>query len=161
MTLDPGDEKALADIAKHGFHALHILAEGDEPAYTFSIGFTETLNAPEAVIFGLKRELMHNMLWETFRQLQAGRVMTDGQHRTGLIEGFDCIARPVHPSWHREYLGTAIWHARYRTGSDEFNAFQIFWAGAQQGLFPWEAGCDPFVVSQQPALYLPRGGGLA
>lgn len=161
MNLDPIDKKLLADIAEHGFQALHIHPEGDEPAYTFSIGFTETLSAPEVVIFGLRRELMHNMFWETFRQLQAGKVMADGQLCSDLIEGFDCIARPVHPSWNYKYLGSAIWHARYRTGSDAVSAFQLFWPGAQQGLFPWEAGCDPFVISQQPALYLPDVVGLA
>ena len=161
MILDSVDRKLLADIAAHGFQALHIPTEGDEPAYTFSIGFTATLNAPEVVVFGLRRELMHNMLWETFRQLRAGKVLTDGQHWSGPLEGFDCIARPVHPSWNYKYLGSAIWHARYRTGSDAVSAFQLFWPGAQQGLFPWEAGCDPFVIDQQPALYLPYAVGLA
>ena len=161
MKLDASDKKLLADIDKFGFHALHIFAEGDEPAFTFSIGFTETLNSPEVVIFGLKRELMHDMLWEIFRQIQAGKALADGERWSGLIEGFDCVSRPVHPSWNQEYLGTAIWHRRYRTRRDDVTAFQLFWPGAQQGLFPWEPDRDPFVISRQPALYFPREKGAA
>jgi len=161
MNLDPSDEKLLADIEEHGFHALHILAEGDLPAFSFSVGFTETLNAPEVVICGLRRELMHNMLWEAFRQIKAGKTLSDGERWRGLIEGFDCISRPVHPSWNIEYLGYAIWHHQYRTRSRDVRAFQLFWPGAQQSLLPWQQGCDSFVISQQPLLYLPREIGLA
>lgn len=161
MKLEPSDQELLNDIEEHGFQALHIFAEREEPAFTFSIGFTESLRSPEVIIFGLNRELMHNMLWEVFRQLKAGKAMADGVCWSHLIDGFDCISRPVHPSWTRKYLGTAIWHQRYRTGNDEVTAFQLFWPGAQQGLFPWEAGCDSFVIGQQPALYLPDLVGIA
>ncbi|MGH7024610.1 MAG: DUF4262 domain-containing protein [Caulobacteraceae bacterium] len=161
MKLDPVDKKLLNDVAEFGFQALHILAEGDHPSFTFSIGFTETLGSPEVIVFGLKRELMHNMLWELFRQIQAGAMLEDGARWGNLIEGFDCVSRPVHPDWNREYLGSAIWYRRYRTGRDDVTAYELLWPGAQQGLYPWETGCDPFVISSQPALYLPRTKGLA
>jgi hypothetical protein len=161
MTRDPSDLRLLDDVAEHGFHALHIFAEGDEPAFSYSIGFWETLNAPEVIIFGLRRELMHSMLWEMFRQVRAGKVLADGDKWSDLIEGFDCVSRPVHPDWISEYFGYGLWHHRYREGRGDLKAFQIFWPGARQGLFPWDAGCDQFVRDQQPSLYLPRIVGIA
>ena len=40
-------------------------------------------------------------------------------------------------------------------------AYQLFWPGAEQGLFPWEKGCVQFVRDCQPSLYLPRVVGIA
>ncbi len=156
MTLDDTDRKLLDDIAEHGFQGLHIPEEDGLPAFTFSVGFEETLGAPEVIIFGLRRDLMHNMLWEMFHQLKAGAVLADGASWSDLLGGFDCVSRPVHPTWIPEYFGTAIWHRRYRTGRDDLTGFQLFWPGAQQGLLPWVSGCDQIVRDLQPSLYLPR-----
>lgn len=40
-------------------------------------------------------------------------------------------------------------------------AYQVFWPGAVQGLFPWESECVDEVRELQPLLYLPRVTGLA
>ena len=53
---------------------------------------------------------MHSMLWSVFRQIEAGRAPEDNQRWSGLIEGYDCIARAVHPTnIVREYLNSAMW----------------------------------------------------
>ena len=156
MSLDPTDLRTIDDVANYGWHCLHVAAEGDLPGFSFSVGFWETLNAPEVIIFGLRHELTHEILWEVFRQIQAGKTLVDGERWTGLIEGFDCISRPVHPSQIDEHFGVAIWYRRYRTGLDDLRAFQMFWPGKLQGLFPWEAGCDEDVRAAQALLYRAR-----
>jgi len=35
-------------------------------------------------------------------------------------------------------------------------AFQVVWPGAQQGFYPWDEGCDLYVIDYQPALYETR-----
>jgi hypothetical protein len=62
----------------------------------------------------------------------------------------------VHPSQLKEYFGNAIWYRRYRTGHSDLAAFQMFWPGKIQGLYPWQPGCDSIVVERQPLLYTAR-----
>lgn len=154
--MDPSDRKTIEDVAKHGWQCLHIPSDAEGPGFSFSVGFWETLRAPEVIVFGLDRSLMHNMLWEMFHQIRGGNNLADGVHWTNLIEGHDCISRPVHDSQISEYLGMAIWYLRYKTGRTDITAYQLFWPGKQDGLFPWDTGCNEAVREGQPALYLER-----
>ena len=149
-------------IAEHGWYGMHVMAEGDFPGFSYSIGFWESIAAPEFLIYGLSRELTHSMLWEIFRQLKAGRTLTDGGRISGLLEGFDCIARPVHMSHFDEHVSSALWYRRRKLGSSGgLEVWQMFWPGTRQGLFPWEPGCATQVIDHQPLLYLPKETGLA
>lgn len=160
--LDAAEQKLVDDVEKYGFHSLNVGAGNDEPGFRYSIGFWETIGAPDILVFALDSKLTHNMLWEMFRQLKAGAKLADGARWPNLIEGFDCISRPVHPSQMREYFGFGLWYHRYRgVDPDTLKAYQLFWPGAKQGLFPWESGCVAEVIADQPLLYLPRKSGLA
>jgi len=159
--LNEFEQRMVASIAEHGWYAMHVLADGDFPGFTYSIGFWESANAPEFLIYGLPKKLMHSMLWEMFRQLKAGRRVRDGEPISDLIEGFDCIMRPIHVSHIREHIGSALWYQRHRLGNDRgLQAWQIFWPGKEQKLFPWEAGCNEDVRGWQPLLYLPKEQGV-
>jgi hypothetical protein len=58
----------LENIDVHGWFALHVFdPEGLEPQFSYSVGFTQTLGTPEFVVFGLPKDLRHNILWEVFR----------------------------------------------------------------------------------------------
>lgn len=156
------EQKMVEGIAEHGWFSTHVLEEGDFPGFTYSVGFWESVGAPEFLIYGLPKGLMHSMLWELFRQLKAGRSVEDGARVSELLEGFDCIMRPIHESHVREHLGSALWYQRHKLGTDSgLTGWQIFWPGKEQGLFPWEPGCADIVRSWQPLLYLPDENGLA
>ena len=159
--LDAADQKIVDNVAKYGWHGVYVPEDDEGPGFSFSVGFWETLAAPEVIVFSLHREVMHNMLWEMFRRIRSGKVLIDHAPWSGLIDGFDCVSRPVHGSQTAGYLGTAIWYQRYRTGEDNLSAFQLFWPGKMQGLYPWDAGCDDAVRRYQPTLYLPKEQGIA
>ncbi|KAG5720285.1 hypothetical protein E4T56_gene14342 [Termitomyces sp. T112] len=128
--------------------------DNDEPGFSFSIGFPVSVGQPEAVIFGLSSELRHSMMNEIRRQCSDGLKLSDGLRISGLIEGFDCVARRItDPEAIRQHFGWAIWYHRSQLGKEMTEAYQIVWPGAQQGLFPWETGCHPDVIALQPALY--------
>ena len=62
----------------------------------------------------------------------------------------------------RNNFGIALWYEHYRQRDPGMLlAYQLFWPGLQQGLFPWDADCVEDVREYQPALYLPREVGLA
>lgn len=154
MALDPHEQKVLDDIRDHGCQVMHIFLEGDAPAFSFSIGFPTSVGQPEVIVFGLPRELMHSMVNEMRSQCASGLKLSDGERVSGLLEGLDCILRGIDdPQAIADHFGWAVWYQRSQLGVEMTQAYQIVWPGAQQGLFPWEAGCHEDVIALQPALY--------
>ena len=151
-------ERAIErNVAEHGWHCTTVIdPDGVSPDFAYSVGFRETLGMPELIVFGLSSELMHAMLWNAFRDLQAGKEIKDGDRWSGLLARFDCVARAVHPTnLTREYFNSALWYHGDPSIHGPLLAFQIVWPGAEDGLFPWDTGSDPFVCEIQPPLYLP------
>ena len=154
--LEPGEQRVVDDIAAYGWHCTLVPEDEEGPGFSYSIGLGDTLGAPELIVFGLKHKLMHTMIWQAFHQIKEGRKIEADARYLELIGDFPCITKPVHPSWHREYFGYALWYYRYRNKLAEFRAFQIFWPGKLDGLFPWEDGVDEYVAWCQPRLYFPK-----
>jgi hypothetical protein len=162
VAYSPLDQKVIDDVAAYGWSCMSVGAGDGEPNFSYSIGWWVSIAAPEAIIFGLPSKLQHSMLTEVFRQARSGLVLSDGLRMSGLIEGHECIARPVHESRVGDYFNFALWYQRIKGGSaSSIQAFQIFWPGKHQGLFPWDAGCDESVRAHQPTLYLPKASGIA
>src|SRR4051794_16531923 len=59
---EPGEEKALSDIAEYGCHVIHVLGEDESPPFSYSVGIEHTSGAPELLVIGLKHELAHSIL---------------------------------------------------------------------------------------------------
>lgn len=162
--MDDYEQRIIDDISEHGWFCVSVFDGKESPDFSYSVGFWETLESPELVVYGLPLKLMHSMLWSAFRQIQSRKLkIGDGVRWSGLIEGFDCISRPVHRSQIcRDTLNSALWYRRHRKGSDhDLSAYQLFWPGKLDGLFPWESGCSDIVRESQPLLYLPRETGVA
>lgn len=152
------ETKLLANIEKYGCQVTFVFdAEGDEPDFCYSIGFSKSIHQPEVIVFGLPRKLMHSMVNNILEQCRDGLILADGLVIRGLLEGHDCIAQSVHSSQIvGDYFGSAMWFHRDQFGSELVEAFQIVWPGAKDGKFPWDADSSEQVRSVQPALYEPR-----
>lgn len=154
--LDELERKIVDDVATHGCFIMSVFdPEGVEPDFSYSIGFQETLDQPEVMVFSLSKALRVSMINEIWRQASAeGLVLKDGLEIRDLLEGFVCVAKEVtERDAIVEHLGSAIWYNERHKGAVLDRAFQIVWPGAKQGLFPWEQGCDQSVIDDQPALY--------
>ena len=151
--LDEHEQLVVDNIARFGWHGMAIHAEGEASGFCYSIGLDEFAGAPELIIFGLEHDAMHSMMWEIARQFQAGRLIVSDMVFNDLIPGRPCIVRPVHQSWFAEYFGFACWYYYYREKFDRLQAFQVFWPGERDGLFPWQQGCAAEVMAAQPLLY--------
>lgn len=147
------EQRVIDDIAEHGWHCVHVLEDEEGPGFAYSVGLGDTLNAPELIVFGLKREVMRNMIWEATRQLMAGLRIENECVISNLIADHPCVTRFAHATWLRDYFGYAIWYYRHRGKFDQLKAFQIFWPGKFDGLFPWQDGCAEIVIECQPLLY--------
>jgi len=76
----------LATIEEHGWFCMSVFdPDGKQPEFSYSIGFSKTLDAPEFIVFGLNRELRHSMLWEVFRQIKAGAEPDEGKAWSDLL----------------------------------------------------------------------------
>ena len=150
------EQKLFSVVEEHGWQFTFVFdPEGLTPDFGYSVGFTTSLSAPEFIIFGLPRELTHNMLWEIYRQIENGAFPVDGMRWQNLLEGFDCISRrATHEKLHSEYTASANWFWQEKGNAGNPEVYQIVWPGAQQGLFPWDDGCVQDVIDAQPRLWL-------
>jgi hypothetical protein len=66
---DQSEQKVLDDIETFGWHCVHIMAEGEFPEYSFTVGLFHTYEHPELIIFGLHSEVAHkfSLPWQTLR----------------------------------------------------------------------------------------------
>ena len=154
--LTPLEQQIIDNVRQHGCMIMHVFdPAGEEPNFSYSIGFPETVSQPEVIVFGLDKKLMHSMINETWRQCsEDGLDLADGICISDLIEGFDCVAREItSPNAIREHFGSAIWYNRTRRNEKLTRAFQLVWPGAQQGLYPWDRECSTEVTDWQPPLY--------
>ena len=145
--MDSGEEKALADIAEYGCHVLQILAEGDLPPFSYTVGIERASSAPELVVIGLKQPLAHFVVNEYNRRVRAGEQFSPGQFASGFVEGFDCQFREVHRSHYHEYFGWDIW----LYGGNEFRVLQLVYP-TTDGVWPWDTEASKWFVAWQPVL---------
>jgi hypothetical protein len=150
------EEKRILDsVEAHGWYAAHRFdPELETPNYTYTVGFSQTLNAPEFIVFGLHRDVMYDMLASVYAQIRAGRKLEDGQVWKGLHEDFDCTARKVsHDEAFGKYAVLADWLWTRNGHGGHPALIQIVWPGLIDGLYPWDTGCRENVKEAQPQLW--------
>ena len=60
---DKHEEKAIADIEKHGVHVLNVFdPDGNDPKFNYSVGLWHSYEHPEILIFGLDAEISTQLI---------------------------------------------------------------------------------------------------
>jgi hypothetical protein len=151
------ERKIINNVDRHGCHVNWIFdAEGPEPAFAYSIGFTKTLGVPEVVIFGLPQETCGPAINALLAMCAGGLVLTEGARIPKFFGEYDCVVRMVDESWLiQSYFASALWYHRTQSGQALRHVAMIVWPDANHK-FPWEDGCADWVRADQPALYEPR-----
>jgi hypothetical protein len=156
------DRDVLSNIETHGWSGMTVSPRADDPEdgpiFHYTIGFETSLNMPNLIVFGLRKDIMHAMMWNMFHDLKAGRVLADGAQWPDILDGYTCVTRAVHESRIEEdWFNYGRWYRRtHAPEAGPYTAFQLFWPGVIDRLLPWEAGSDPSVIKAQPRLDLPR-----
>jgi hypothetical protein len=140
-----GRSRIEQDIAKYGWHSLHVFPENEtQNRFTYTIGFSETYNGPEVAIFGLDRERAHELIGICASLLAKGENLEVELPDDRLLKGgYKVMFREVVKEAFPEYFGTAT---RY-FGNSDFRAVVMFFPDAQ-GRFPWEAGYSYIPVEE-------------
>jgi len=143
--LDDAERAFVASIREHGWFRTNVFADDDGPGFSYTTGFWVTLGMPELIMFGLKSEIAHDVFWDVFRDLQAGKTLPS-RSRTGDVFGnHDAFLFPVNRDLYAEFLGWSRWFY----GDDDFPCLQLVWPD-RRGIFPWERGFDTTMAHLQP-----------
>lgn len=145
--MDRDEQKALADIEAYGCHIIQVMAEGEAPPFSYSIGITRRLNRPEIVVVGLKEPIAKFVINEYNSRLRKGEAFRPGEFYGGFVQGFDCVFEDVHPRHYRDYFGWALWLYK----GNDFRVVQLVYP-TTSGIWPWTPGAPEGFVRWQTIL---------
>jgi hypothetical protein len=148
--MDETEQRVLANIEKYGCHIWHIAAEGDLPAFSYSVGIQKTCGAPEVVIVGLKSSVTRTTINEYCRIVRSGKRFSHGEQSDQFFEGMAATFLKVERVHYREYFGWNRWLYR----GDGFDVMQLIWPSAN-GLWPWQPEAEDFQRDQPVLAKLP------
>ena len=130
--------------------------DGEEPPFSYSVGFTKSLRQPEVILYGLPSKTAHILINDLYALCVSGLRLADWAVLDHLVKDYRCIARSVDESWITQRMfASALWYHRSQMDRGLQDIVQIVWPDAA-GVFPWEEGCADWVIADQPSLYEPR-----
>jgi len=147
LSMDPAEQKALADIDQYGCHVLHVAAEDELPPFSYSVGIWRSSGRPEVIAIGLKQNLAHFIVNEYNQRVQGGEVFVPGQLYSGFIEGFEVTFEQVERELYPEYFGWDLW----LYGGLQFEALQLVYPSTT-GVWPWQPSASEGFRTWQPLL---------
>jgi hypothetical protein len=143
-------------VRRHGWTGICVGDYHTAPSWAYTVGFRETLGAPEIIVFDLPPTSANELFHEIFRQLGAGELVLRDGESWGDPPG-RAVWRRVHPSRvcdaENPWLGGAVDHAGLSAEPGALQAFQLVLSD-EGGRLPWETGYDERLRPRQRALYL-------
>lgn len=118
------------------------------PAFSYSIGIQKTSNAPELIVFGLKKDLSFWIINEYNRRVRLGEQFSENTFYEGFLEGFSVTFKKVQKAHYKEFFGWALW---LYEGSN-FNALQMIYP-TTSGVWPWEPEATEIFKNSTPFLF--------
>jgi hypothetical protein len=147
QVLDKAEQSFVAKIREHGWFGTAVQGDAEGPGFSYTTGFWVTTGKPEVIMFGMSDTIAHDVLWDLFRDAQAGRGLPVGMRTGEVFANLPAYAFPVAKRHYASHFGWSRWFY----GGDDFPCLQIIWPD-RAGVFPWEAGFDPSFAKDQPDL---------
>ncbi|WP_210337737.1 DUF4262 domain-containing protein [Ensifer sp. ENS02] len=146
-SLDQNEQRFVAQIRQHGWFDTHVFEDSEGPGFSYSTGMWITAEHPELIVFGLKRDVAHDVLWGLYNIARSGSQLQPGARTDKAFARLPAFVFPVAKRRYKEFMG---WSRFFYHGND-FPCFQIVWPD-RQGNFPWEDGFEPAFKDRQPDL---------
>lgn len=144
---DPGEQKVIDDVREYGWHVVNVLAEGDLPEFTYTIGLYQNYRHPEILVYGLPRDRAHPIVNELGEGIRNGEVYLTGKTYGEILQKYSCTFRAIPSSQYLEHLGWAMWFYE----GPEFPALQLVYPDSA-GRWPWQDGVAEGFRQRQPIL---------
>jgi hypothetical protein len=122
-------------------------ADPPSPGYTYTIGFEETFDFPEVVIFGLTPVASRGLLEMIATHLEAGGEIPVGVFVGLLDNDLPAAMLPIQMPDHSDLFPGV---AQY-SGRDDFRIRQFLWPD-RGGKLPWDEGYDDRLRMAQPVI---------
>ena len=137
-------ESIKENIQKHGWQFQYVFdTSGEKEEFSYTIGFEESFDHPEIMIFGLKRETMHSILSDIASEIKEGREFKEGVRTANVLGGeFEVIFKSVAEQYLPEYAGIAT-----RFYDRPIRLMVMFWPD-KSNILPTEAGCTLTVQNE-------------
>ena len=138
------NDKTQNHIDTFGWSFLNVFdPNGENPDFSYSIGFEETFNFPEIMIFGLDNKTAHQIISDIAQDLKDGiRYELNKKHKNVISGDFEVEFKEVKKEFFSSYLGTAVDFYR-----KPFRAWVLFWPD-KNNILPIEKGCEITVQNE-------------
>lgn len=136
-------------VEENGWCAEPVAGSEDppRPPYTYTVGFEESFEHPEVVIFGLQPVAARGLMEMMAEHLDAGGTLPVGEFVGLLDNGLRCALLPVRLTDHRDlFTGLSAYH-----GERPFRVEQFVWPD-RQGRLPWDPGYEERLRLAQPVI---------
>ena len=150
---DESEQRVIDDVANYGCHCVHIMADGEQPPYSFTVGLFQSFGHPELIIFGLKSETSHQILAIVADAAQVNTPLDLAQPTDALLNNYSCCFSKVPLTQYHDHVGFCRWYY----GGNAFPLYQIVWP-SQNGLFPWHHQATSEFRAIQPVISESPGG---
>ncbi len=144
---DRSEQKVIDDIAKFGWHCVHIHAEGEFVEYTFTVGLFQTYKHPELIIFGLPSKVSHQILTIAANAAGSDTPLDLNQPTDALLDVYSCCFTEVPKTEYHEHVGYARWYYE----GDDFTLYQVIWP-CRSGFYPWHPLATAEFKRAQPVI---------
>ena len=148
---DPRLARAKADIQRHGWHVVKVLADDSGPAFAYSIGLFQTFHHPEILMFGFEPDLMHRVINTVGEEVRSGKTFGSDQQSDDILHGYEVEFKSVLPQFFDDLVGTAL--AYY--GGPLFPLLQCVLPDKEHR-FPWDGECDGWLKENQWTFFVER-----
>lgn len=144
MSIDDVLKRTKIIIAEHGWSVINVK---DSPAFSYTVGLTETLGHAELLMFGLDPEIMRALLNNAGRRIRAKGRIAPYSLVSEVVADHPCYSLPVDLNVHRglSNIATALY------GRGNYELMQLVWPDAV-GRFPFQNGFDTTFAAQQPVV---------
>jgi hypothetical protein len=144
-TVDETPNEIRRVIEEYGWWVGLIAADGEGPAFAYTIGLYEKFGHPEIIVFGLPHESMHGILNRCGNMIRDGKRFDIEEPVSGVLEDYEVRFRAVtSEESYANYLGYGCRHY----GGHTFPVFQLLWPDKEHR-FPGDAGAADFLLERQ------------
>jgi hypothetical protein len=135
-------------VRRYGWMVQAVLANDQQPTYSYSVGLSTTFSHPEIFMVGFHPDMCRSLINVAGNHIKGGMRFDAPCLSDVILESFPAAFLPVH-------FGSAYDHSNAGRAilGHSFDAVQLFLPDAA-GLFPWESGCDPQYAAVQTSLLL-------
>ena len=133
------DQNWIDLIAEHGHAINHVMDDdpnepSNEPPFSYSLGAWESYEAPELVVFALRRDAASDIINHVMVLHRAGRRFRTGVPELGVLrDGIPVYFLEADPAQAKVFAHFADWYYE----GEPFPLWQIVWPD-RAGTFPWE-----------------------